>query len=79
MRENGKRVCSAQLGFNAEIANLMNLYWFCEATGTYIIIKEQHSVSIPCWDQWEFYHSLHDSFLPHHIIGILSNKQTNKN
>lgn len=45
MCENGKSVCSAQPGFSAE---LMNLYWFCEESGTNIIIMAKHSVSIRC-------------------------------
>lgn len=34
MREDGNSVCTAQQGFSAKVAGLMNVYWFSEAPGT---------------------------------------------
>lgn len=50
---------SAQPGFSAKVAQLMNPYWLCEAPGTYIIIKAQRSVRMPCWDEGAFHRSPH--------------------
>lgn len=55
----GKSVRSAQPGFSAKVAQLMNPYWLCEAPGTYIIIKAQRSVRMPCWDEGAFHRSPH--------------------